>query len=100
MASNHLQMLKAMCLNADIMGKADQREALGWALARLNELTGTKVAQALSGKPTDEIIAQMTELQNRIDELDRLVDWICSRTRTERKRHEQTLEWRKAVSGR
>lgn len=99
MASSHLSMLKAMCLNAEIVGRADQREALGWALARLNELSGTRVADALSGKPSKEIIERLEAMQDQIDELDRLVDWVCSRTRSDRKRHENTLEWSRLAHG-
>lgn len=100
MASNHLVTLKAMCLNADILGKVEQREALGWALARLNELTGTKIAEALSGKRNDEMIAEMQTMQDTIEQLNEFVNYVCAYNRIDRRRMENQHKWKQSLSGR
>jgi hypothetical protein len=100
MASRHLITLKAMCLNADILGKAEQREALGWALARLNELTGSRIAAALAGRPSEAVAQELQQAHDRSEELDRLIDYICLQTRSDRKRLEAAFHWRESISGR
>lgn len=98
MSSSHLVTLKAMCLNADIQGKVIQREALGWALARLNELTGTKVAEALSGKRSEEAAAQMQAMQDKIDELETLVNFVCQYSKLDRRLMENQHKWRQSLA--
>lgn len=100
MSSKHLVTLKAMCLNADILGKVEQREALGWALARLNELTGTKIAEALSGKQHDEQVQAIQAMQETIDRLNEFVEYVCAYNRIDRKRMENQHKWKQSVSGR
>ena len=100
MPSNHMTTLKAMCMNADIQNKVIQREALGWALARLNELTGTKVAEALSGRKREEYLAEVKAMQAKIDALNELVDFICQHQRVERRRMENQHNWRKSLNAR
>lgn len=98
--TSHLYTLKAMCLNADILGKVEQREALGWALARINEFRGTKVADALEGKPSDEIITEMQSMQDKIDELENFIDYICYLSKKDRRQMENTYRWRNSLRGR
>ena len=89
MATNHLVTLKAMCLNADILGKVEQREALGWALARLNELTGTKVAEALSGSANEALVQEVQTAKAKCEDLELFARFICQQNRIdiERMRH-------------
>jgi hypothetical protein len=100
MASNHLLTLKAMCLNADIQNKVTQREALGWALARLNELTGTKVAEALSGRQHEQHKDEVKAMQAQIDTLNELVDFICKHQRLDRQRITNQHNWRRSLDAR
>lgn len=69
-------------------GRVADREALGWALARLNELSGSKFADALLGKPTPEAVAELEALKAKVDELEKLVDFVCKRNRIDRTRME------------
>lgn len=78
MAVNHLSTLKEMCVNADISNNIKHREALGWALARLMDLTGTKVGEALWGHKDDPVVPQ---LRDEIDRLNKFASFICDRNR-------------------
>ncbi len=98
MASNHLVTLKAMCLNADILGRNEQREALGWALARLNELSGTKVAEALSGSLSERMVTQARELEMQVQALNDLIDFVCHYAKLDRKRMENSLKHRQSLT--
>ena len=98
MASNHLVTLKAMCLNADILGRDEQREALGWALARLNEFSGTKVAEALSGRLSEAIGARVEELEAQVQDLDALIDFVCDYAKIDRRRMENSLQLRQSLA--
>ena len=89
MGSSHLMTLKAMCVNADIKGTVNQREALGWALARLSELTGTKTGEAIWQAPDK---SQLRNLERRANELDALVSFVCTQNRIDRKRMEKMFE--------
>jgi hypothetical protein len=97
-ASRHLVTLKAMCLNADILGRNEQREALGWALARLNELSGTKVAEALSGRLSEAMGARVEELEAQVQDLDALIDFVCQYAKIDRKRIENTMKARQSLT--
>jgi hypothetical protein len=88
MTSSHLATLKGMCVDADINNDERQRDALGWALARLTEFTGTKVADALSGKQNKDATEKLQTMQATIDELESLVEFICKQNRADRGRME------------
>ena len=98
MASRHLVILKSMCLEADIHGKTEQREALGWALARLSELTGSKIADALAGKRSDADTAEMQAMQAKIDDLEAFVDFVCYYAKKDRRQMENQHKWRMSLS--
>lgn len=87
--SRHLSTLKGMCINADISGDLVKREALGWALARLNELSGSKVDEALRARPEDPRVA---DLEREVDRLEQLVRYICDRNRIDRDRMVRSFE--------
>ena len=89
MSSNHLSTLTSMCINADISGDLVKREALGWALARISELSGSKVSEALRGRPDDPRVA---DLQGQVERLDRLVTYICQTNRIDRDRMTHRFE--------
>jgi hypothetical protein len=97
-ASSHLAMLKAMCLNADIQGKDEQREALGWALARLNEFSGTKVAEALSGTLSERMGAEARDLEMQVQALNDLIDFVCHYAKLDRRRMENSLQLRQSLT--
>jgi hypothetical protein len=87
-----------MCLNADILGRDEQREALGWALARLNEFSGTKVAEALSGRLSEAIGARVEELEAQVQDLDALIDFVCDYAKIDRRRMENSLQLRQSLA--
>ena len=99
MASRHLLTIKARCLNADILGKTEQREALGWALARISEISGTRIADALHGRPSEAVAQEMSRMQEEIARLDLLIDHICRQTRADRGRMEATFQTARGSHG-
>jgi hypothetical protein len=84
--NNNLKTLSNLCIEADMKGRVADREALGWALARLNELGGSKLADALLGKPNPESASELESLKAKVDELEKMLDFVCRRNRIDRTR--------------
>ena len=98
MSSNHLRLLSSLCVDADMRNKPAEREALGWALARLNELTGTKVAHALAGNIPETVVQELADLNAKVIELDSFINFICYYAKVDRSRLLNQFQWRQSLN--
>lgn len=98
MTNKHIRVLSGLCVDADIKNKPAQREALGWALARLNELTGTKIADALNGNIPELVVAEIETINAKVKELDSFIDFICYYAKVDRSRLYNQFQWRQSLN--
>jgi hypothetical protein len=89
---SHLRRLQDLCLAADIAERDADREALGWAIARLMELESVAIATARGEVQREPDRSEEHRLSD-------LVDFICKRTRSDRRRAEREFQREREANG-